>query len=92
MAQQIVAKIDADPNRTGLDHARSVCARWIERGVPAYEWMAILDRPWSEIREILLGESEESQRLRKSDPFCGILTPVERWEIYREAKRCEEQA
>lgn len=30
MARRIVAKIDADPG--GLDHARAVCARWVERG------------------------------------------------------------
>jgi hypothetical protein len=43
----------------------------------------ILHRPWREIREILLDESENGQRLRQNDPFCGILTPQERWAIYR---------
>ena len=88
MARRIVAKIDADLR--GLEHARQVCARWVERGnVPAREWLAILERPWSEVRRILLEDSEESRRLRQNDPFCGILTPVERWEIYREAARHE---
>jgi len=86
MAQRIVAKIDADPRREGLEHARRVCARWVERGnVPAKEWMEILGRPWPEIRAILLEDSEEGRRLRQNDPFCGILTPRERWAIYREA-------
>ncbi len=86
MARRIVAKIDADARREGLDHARRVCARWVERGnVPAREWLTILRRPWPEIRAILLDDCEESRRLRQNDPFCGILTPVERWEIYREA-------
>lgn len=90
MARRIVEKIDADPHREGLEHARRVCARWVERGnIPAREWMAILERPWPEIRRILLEDSDESQRLRQSDPFCGILTPTERWEIYREAARNE---
>jgi hypothetical protein len=85
MAQRIVAKIDADPRY--LEHARRVCARWVERGnTPAEEWMEILRRPWPEIRAILLDESEDSRRLRQNDPFCGILTPLERWEIYREAR------
>ena len=40
MARRIVAKIDVDPQREGLEHARRVCARWVERGnVPAKEWM-----------------------------------------------------
>ncbi len=47
------------------------------------EWSNLLDRPWEEIRSLLLDESELGQRLRQSDPFCGILTPQERWEIYR---------
>jgi len=90
MARRIVAKIDADPDRGGLDHARRVCTRWIEQGnVPAREWLPILARPWSDIRHILLDDSEESRRLRQSDPFCGILTPAERWEIYRNAVRDE---
>ncbi len=85
MARRIVAKVDDDPRH--LEHARGVCARWVERGnVPAREWAEILRRPWPEIRAILLNDSEESRRLRQNDPFCGILTPRERWEIYREAR------
>lgn len=88
MARRIVEKIDVDPR--GLDHARDVCTRWVERGnIPAREWLTILERPWPEIRRILLSDSEESRRLRQSDPFCGILTPHERWEIYREAAQHE---
>ena len=90
MARRIVAKIDGDPSRAGLERAREVCTRWVGRGnAPAKEWMTILQRPWSEIRSILLDDSEEGNRLRQNDPFCGILTPVERWEIYREAARDE---
>ncbi|HYI10073.1 MAG TPA: hypothetical protein VEK57_13520 [Thermoanaerobaculia bacterium] len=90
MVRRIVAKIDADPRQEGLEQARRVCLRWVEKGnVPAREWLQILERPWEEIRSILLEDSEESQRLRQSDPFCGILTPQERWEIYRKAARDE---
>ncbi|MEA2235696.1 MAG: hypothetical protein QOC81_420 [Thermoanaerobaculia bacterium] len=92
MVRAIVDKIDRDPDRKGLEHARKVCARWVEMGiVPAKEWMVILQRSWPEIRTILLDDSEEGRRLRQNDPFCGILTPVERWEIYREAARNEAQ-
>jgi hypothetical protein len=51
--------------------------------------MAILQGSWPEIRSVLLDESEEGKRLRQNSPFCGILTPVERWAIYREAARNE---
>jgi hypothetical protein len=85
MAQAIVLKIDRDPQRRGLQQARAVCQRWFrERPRPAVgEWLKLLDQPWEELRQLLLDESERGQRLRQSDPFCGILTPRERWEIYR---------
>ncbi|HVT44290.1 MAG TPA: hypothetical protein VMT00_07860 [Thermoanaerobaculia bacterium] len=84
IARRIVARVDADP--AWLEHARRVCARWVERGNrPAREWMGILERPWPEIRRILIEDSEEGRRLRQNDPFCGILTPAERWDIYKEA-------
>ena len=37
------------------------------------------------MRAVLLDESDEGQRLRQNDPFCGVLTPKERWAIYRES-------
>ena len=87
MVRRIVAKIDADPERRGLAHAKRVCDRWVAQGIrSAREWQTILERPWEEVRAVLLEESDEGQRLRQTDPFCGILTPQERWTIYREAK------
>jgi hypothetical protein len=85
MARSIVAKIDRDPAKSGLAKARATCQRWLEqRPLPAFrEWLEILGRPWEEIRAVLLDESEMGQRLRQSDPFCGILSPQERWAIYQ---------
>jgi len=86
MARAIVAKIDADPARAGFARAKATAERWF-RNQPApaiREWLEILEQPWEKVREILLDASEHSQRLRQSDPFCGILTPQERWQIYRE--------
>jgi len=85
LARAIVKKIDADPARQGLQKARAICRRWFrERPAPAVrEWLEILERPWEEIRAVLLDETEEGQRLRQSDPFCGILSARERWAIYR---------
>ena len=85
MAKAIVARIDGDPARSGLARAKATCQRWY-RNSPSRaigEWLEILQRPWEEIRGVLLDESETGRRLRQSDPFCGILTPQERWEIYR---------
>lgn len=85
MAKAITEKIDRDPARTGLVKARAICRQWFETEPrPAVaEWLRILEKPWEEIRSILLDPSEQGQRLRQSDPFCGILTPRERWATYR---------
>jgi len=85
MAQAIVDKIDRDPARAGLEKARATCRRWNRQSPQRAhaEWLEILERPWEEIREVMLDEGEEGQRLRQNDPFSGILTPQERWAIYR---------
>lgn len=85
MGKAIVARIDGDPLKAGLIKAKATCQRWLEcNPMPVYrEWLEVLDKPWEEIRALLLDETELGQRLRQSDPFCGILTPQERWAIYR---------
>jgi hypothetical protein len=85
LAQAIAAKIDNDPAHEGLRRARETCARWSrENPAPAIvEWLTILQEDWDSVRLMLLDTSQNGQRLRQSSPFCGILTPQERWEIYR---------
>ena len=85
LARAVVEKIDKDPQRDGLRRARELCARWFqENPVPAIgEWQEILRMDWEHVRKILLDESENGQRLRQSSPFCDVLDPRERWEIYR---------
>ena len=47
------------------------------------EWKQLIEtHPWERLREILLDESDEGQRLRSSHPFTGILTQDERDAIY----------
>ncbi|MBI3922863.1 MAG: hypothetical protein HY318_15690 [Armatimonadetes bacterium] len=85
MAKAIVTRIDTDPKREGLARANSVCERW-EKQHPSScnrEWLRLLAKPWGEVRAILLDGTDEGRRLRQNSPFCGILTPEERWEIYR---------
>lgn len=86
MAKAIVEKIDRDPQRKGFAIARANSRRWMQQRPTAgnQEWMQIIERPWEEVRLVLLDPSETGKRLRQNDPFCGILTPHERWEIYRE--------
>lgn len=85
LAQAVVEAIDQDPSRAGLERARSTCKRWMHQSPsPAVvEWGRILEREWEAIRPLLLDPGEEGRRLRQSSPFCGILSPRERWDIYR---------
>ena len=81
MARIVVQRLDADPALRSVAHKN--LERWRRHAGGALarahqEWEAILERPWSEIRTILLDESEEGQRLRSSHPFKGIVTDQER--------------
>ncbi|MBW7866197.1 MAG: hypothetical protein H3C30_17500 [Candidatus Hydrogenedentes bacterium] len=85
MARAIAARIDNDPRHEGLRVARENCVRWLQRSPSAAveEWRKILEQDWGTVRTVLLDESEHGRRLRQSSPFCGIISPAERWEIYR---------
>ena len=84
LANAVISKVEPDPER-GIEIARNVCSRWLERGGSSAvtEWWTILSRSWDEIKAILLDPTDYGQRLRQSNPFCGILTPTERWDLYR---------
>jgi hypothetical protein len=86
LAQAVVARIDADPARRGLQLARETCARWHrDNPTPATaEWLEILEGDWQRVRAVLLESGPEGQRRRQSSPFCGVLTPAERWVIYQQ--------
>ena len=86
MTRVIVEKIDRDPTlvRIGLENIE----RWTrQKGVYLQRCHAerkeLIDtHPWERLREILLKETDEGQRLRSSHPFTGILTEDERDAIY----------
>lgn len=86
MAKEIVARIDQDPSRRGFLHARMTCARWMTTtpSPAAAEWNDLLAQPWEAVRALLLRDDEEGRRLRQSSPFSAVLSPKERWAIYRE--------
>lgn len=83
MSKIVVNRMDADP--TLIEHAHRYLAHEEARrgslSKPSREWKRLLGRPWSAIREILLDESDEGQRLRSSHPFRGIVTEDERLAI-----------
>ena len=83
MARIVVERIDAERSLFRVAHEN--LERWRRRdgelSRALEEWTQLLKRPWSEIREILLDESDEGQRLRSSNPFSGIVTEEERLKI-----------
>lgn len=85
LARAVVAVIDRDPTRAGLEHARSNCERWLRLGSsPAIaEWRKLLEHDWPHVRAALLDEGEYGRRLRQSSPFAGVLSPAERWAIFK---------
>lgn len=85
MDRIVAQRLDENPEAV-LGLAKKNLERWLgqcDASVRSVliEWTEILERPPERIREVLLGEDEESVRLRQSSPFCGILTPGERTEI-----------
>lgn len=75
--------------------AKSNVDRWLNGATASIhgtivlsEWKRILeDYSPAEIRNLISAETDESQRLRSSSPFTGVLSQEERKEIY---DRCAE--
>ncbi len=47
------------------------------------KWRALLDLPLPVLADRLTEESDEMTALRQCTPFAGVLSPQERWIIYR---------
>ena len=81
----MASKIRASPH--WLQRARKTLQRWILKRSPQVsedllEWQNILDTwPLEDILTLLTSPGEEPDRLRKSSPFCGILSEEEREKV-----------
>ena len=82
LAEAVVDRIEAEPAR--LETVRAWAAQFDSAGIA--EWQEILRGSWPEIRATLLRPDAEGQRLRQNSPFAGVLTPRERWGIYRDSR------
>lgn len=49
----------------------------------AERWKALLDRPLDELVAFMISDSPEARDCRQSSPFAGLLTPTERWEVWK---------
>jgi hypothetical protein len=81
----IAQRLIEDPDRV-LEQARRVLGLMTERnpGVSRLlrDWASILERPPSEIVDVLLDPSRRARELRHVTPFAGVLSPAQRTEIY----------
>lgn len=89
LARAIVKKLEETDEQSGVDRARGVNRRWRELGDSSLHeaWSELLQQDWSVIRDALLDETQRGCELRQNNPFCGILTNQERWQIIKEFTR-----
>jgi hypothetical protein len=77
--------IAADPSLIG--EARRRLAFFRESGAlhPFLhdQWAKLLDGPSSELLRVLVEDSEHARELRQATPFAGVVSPRERWRIWR---------
>lgn len=82
----VAARIRAEPAL--FDQARAVLERWLGM-TPAHlrpaleEWRGLFDDGVDAALAMAAEESERGDRLRKSSPFCGVLSHQERWRLLR---------
>lgn len=87
----IAARIQSDPERAlararaNIDAARSAGPQRADPWEAA--WEAVLDGPLDALLALLCSTSTYASQMRQTAPFAGILTPQERWEVYRSFAR-----
>lgn len=85
--RMVVRKMKKNPDRV-IHAALENISRWQKiPDIPEnllLKWKNILmNKKCREIKKLLLSRSDESQQLRQSTPFCGILSEKERMKIFR---------
>jgi len=87
MHRAIAAKLLEDPARESfIAETRAILEK--REGAPAARrqrnaWRAILSLPLAELAAKISEDSHEMTVLRRASPFAPLLTPQERWAIYR---------
>ena len=81
----IAERLRLDPSM--LSVARARVRGWLEaEHQPTYAcaWSEILQQDVEAIAAFLVDDSERACELRQSSPFAGVLSPRERWALWRE--------
>jgi hypothetical protein len=80
----IAEKLRADPSLLAVAHDN--LDRWSKqngRSQPYLDaWRELLKHPLEELLSLMVEDSERMTAMRQANPFAGILTPRERWDIY----------
>jgi hypothetical protein len=69
-----------------VESAQRRVAGWLDQAPDAHyalRWNEILAGTRTAIAAFLVEQSERATELRQSSPFAGVLSPVERWKIWR---------
>jgi hypothetical protein len=90
--RRVAERIRCDPHL--IDDARARLGRWVAAGTvaPAYakKWTEALDGPLEALLALIVSETERMRAMRQVSPFAGVLSPRERWAVWREvAERIE---
>ncbi len=84
--RSIAEKLEADP-RGVVDRARRNLTHMAAANPDAApllrQWRRALARPVDELVELLNDPRPAARELRQVTPFAGVLTPSERWAVYR---------
>jgi hypothetical protein len=82
--RRVAEKLEAEPELLAI--ARENLRRWQATESPPSsiwtEWQRILDAPLDAVLRLLTERSERAAQLRQSSPFPGILSDIERQDIY----------
>lgn len=86
-AHRLVAqRVRTDPSL--VDEARARLERWVARGsvssTYAARWSDALGGPLEQLLALLVGDDQNARAMRQVSPFAGVLSPRERWTLWRE--------
>jgi hypothetical protein len=74
-----------------IDRARARVEQWTQAGQVHQDyidaWRAVLRGCERDVAAVLVDDSDHAAALRQVSPFAGVLTPRERWSIWRSRRR-----
>jgi transcriptional regulator with XRE-family HTH domain len=90
---EAIARLLLEDPEAAIRRARKTLDLMMERHPGAAplltEWDRILDRPASEIAEVLIDPGSRARELRQVTPFAGLLSPAQRAETYKRFRTSE---